>query len=119
MSSEIPAEKKSIKTRLSKANRYGIVSGWYLFGIMDEFAQSWLHGAFPKEKFWLTKCADVRFYRQCLPGQKLFVRANCIDTAKSILNVQVRDKNGAVICSADLCFVPKNHLSVEPKKRQK
>ena len=51
---------------MERLNKYGFVSGGYIFDYLDRTALDYLNLEYPKTKTenWFTESADVKFYKQ-------------------------------------------------------
>lgn len=52
-------------------NKYGFVSGGYIFDKMDRIAQDWVETKNRDLKYWMTKSAKIKYMRQICSEENL------------------------------------------------
>lgn len=70
-------------------NKYGFISGGYLFDKMDRIAQDWVEINHNDHKFWVTKSAKVHYLKQVCSLKDLSYRVKLILRIRDTVFVDV------------------------------
>lgn len=106
---------------MPKLNKYGIVSGGYMFDWLDQYAVHALEVWYDNEyKYYLTSKARIQYFHQWTPPKQPAVLP---DVKRSLWHKNkfyvtlVMFWGDNVLATAKFTMVGKNHLAVKPIKK--
>lgn len=106
---------------MDKLNKYGFVSGGYIFDLLDRGALEHLNHKIPdtKNELWFTSRAEISYYRQICDIKDItfdYLFTGCNSTTAIIKATIIQNGEEAVV--AEFYFKKANHNYCETKDKK-